>query len=194
MRQFSDDDLVEEIRAGSHVAFGLLMKRYERLVYRIGFYYSRQPESAMDITQNVFLKTYQKLDLFKGTGAFKSWLLRIARNESTDWLRKNRRHMDDVELTPINTPDLQPVQESEVRTCSSGPPMLSSPQMSDTSRVPSNTIVLSMMILNLAVWAVSVDWVHELRSSLHRSPAEATIHSDIPAEWRRYAADKASQD
>ena len=112
--QFGDEELVEEIRAGSHVAFGLVMARYERLVYRIGFHYSRQPESAMDITQNVFLKTYLKLDLFKGTGSFKSWLLRIAHNESASWLRKNRRYMDDVELTPVNTPGLQPVQESEV--------------------------------------------------------------------------------
>ncbi len=114
MKHFSDEDLVEEIRTGSHVAFGVLMKRYERLVYRIGFYYARQPEHAMDITQNVFLKTYQKLDLFKGTGSFKAWLMRITHNESASWLRKNRRHQDDVELTPANHPDLQPVQENEV--------------------------------------------------------------------------------
>ena len=114
MKQFSDEDLIEEIRAGSQVAFGALMQRYERLVYRIGYYYARQPENAMDITQNVFMKTYQKLDLFKGTGSFKAWLTRIAHNESASWLRKSRRYRDDVELTPFNTPDLKPVQDDEV--------------------------------------------------------------------------------
>ena len=72
MKHFSDEDLVEEIRAGSHVAFGVLMKRYERVVYRIGFYYAKQPEHAMDITQNVFLKTYEKLALYQGHGFVQS--------------------------------------------------------------------------------------------------------------------------
>lgn len=114
MKHFSDEDLVEEIRAGSHAAFGVLMKRYERAVYRIGYYYAKQPEHAMDITQNVFLKTYEKLDLFKSSGLFKPWLMRIAQNESISWLRKNRRHQDQVELTPMNSPDIRPVQEEEV--------------------------------------------------------------------------------
>ena len=113
MRQFSDEDLIEEIRAGSQVAFGVLMNRYERLVYRIGYYYARHPENAMDITQNVFLKCYQKLGLFKGAGTFKAWLTRIAHNESASWLRTNRRHRDQVELTPVNSPHLEPVQEHE---------------------------------------------------------------------------------
>jgi len=114
MKHFSDEDLVEEIRAGSQVAFGVLMQRYERLVYRIGYYYARQPENAMDITQNVFLKTYQKLELFEGSGSFKAWLTRIAHNESASWLRKNRRYQDDVELNAVNAPNLQPVQDSEL--------------------------------------------------------------------------------
>lgn len=113
MRQFSDEELIEEIRAGSQVAFGVLMNRYERLVYRIGYYYARQQESAMDITQNVFLKCYQKLGLFKGTGTFKAWLARIAHNESASWLRANRRRGDAVELTTVNAPHISPVQENE---------------------------------------------------------------------------------
>jgi RNA polymerase sigma-70 factor (ECF subfamily) len=114
MKHFSDEDLVEEIRAGSHAAFGVLMKRYERAVYRIGYFYTKQPEHAMDITQNVFLKTYEKLAQFKSSGSFKPWLMRIAQNESISWLRKNRRYQEQVELTPLNAPNLQPVQEKEV--------------------------------------------------------------------------------
>ena len=114
MKHFSDEELVQEIRTGSQVAFGVLMKRYERVVYRIGFSYAKEPEHAMDITQNVFLKTYEKLALFKGTGKFKAWLMRLTYNECTDWLRKNRRFKQDVELTPVNTPILQPVQEKEM--------------------------------------------------------------------------------
>ena len=86
--QLSDEALVDEIRARSQLAFGLLIKRYQRLVYRIGFHHVRNSEAALDVTQNVFLKAHQKLDSLKGSGAFKSWLLRIAHNESVSWLRK----------------------------------------------------------------------------------------------------------
>ena len=52
--------------------------------------------------------------LFKGSGSFKAWLMTITHNECTDWLRKNRRYKQDVEITPATTPILQPVQENEV--------------------------------------------------------------------------------
>lgn len=110
----SDETLVEEIRAGSQAAFGLLMERYQRLVYRIGYSYSSRNEDALDISQNVFLKAYHKLDSFKGKGPFKAWLLRIAHNESVNWTRKHKYHRDVDELTPANAPRLRPVQDHEV--------------------------------------------------------------------------------
>ena len=111
MKNFSDNDLVTEIRNGSQVAFGVLMKRYERLVYRVGFSYAWQPDSAMDISQTVFLKVYQKLDMFKASGPFKAWLMRIAHNESVSWLRINGRYQKDAELTQENAPEQVPDQE-----------------------------------------------------------------------------------
>ena len=114
MKHFSDEDLIKEIRNNSQVAFTVLMKRYERLVYRIGFSYTWQPEFAMDITQTVFFKIYQKLDLFNGTGSFKAWLLKIAHNESAGWLRINIRYKNDVELTHANIPEHEPDQENKL--------------------------------------------------------------------------------
>ena len=40
----SDDALVDEIHSGSTLAFGVLMKRYERLVYRIAFDHAKNPD------------------------------------------------------------------------------------------------------------------------------------------------------
>ena len=111
--QLSDEALVDEIHSGSTLAFGLLMKRYEKLVYRIAFNYTRNPDSAMDITQDVFLKTHRKLDSFTGTGVFKAWLLRIARNESISWYRKHKNERMTEELTQGNAPALRAVQEDD---------------------------------------------------------------------------------
>jgi RNA polymerase sigma-70 factor (ECF subfamily) len=112
--QFSDEALISEIRSGSQLAFGQLMKRYERLVYRVGFHHVRNTDGALDITQNVFLKTHQKLDSFTGEGPFKAWLMRIACNESLSWLRKHRNDRLTDELTEINSPVLRAVQADEV--------------------------------------------------------------------------------
>jgi RNA polymerase sigma-70 factor (ECF subfamily) len=112
--QLSDEALVEEVLSGSALAFGLLMKRYERLVYRIAFDNAKNPDHAMDITQNVFLKAHSHLDSFAGTGVFKAWLLRIARNESISWFRRQKSDRLTDELTADNAPVLRAVQSEKV--------------------------------------------------------------------------------
>ena len=110
----SDEALVDEIHSGSTLAFGVLMKRYERLVYRIAFDYAKNPDCAMDITQNVFLKAHKNLHSYSGSGVFKAWLLRIAYNESISWFRQQRNERVTDELTLVNTPVLGAVQADEV--------------------------------------------------------------------------------
>ena len=112
--QLSDEALVEEVQTGSTLAFGLLMKRYERLVYRIALDHAKNPDSAMDITQNVFLKAHTNLSSFTGSGVFKAWLLRIARNESISWFRLQRKDRLTDELVAHNAPVLRAVQSDEI--------------------------------------------------------------------------------
>lgn len=97
--EYSDLELIEEARAGSTVAFDALMTRYERLVYKVSFGYTGDQEDSLDVTQDVFLKVYSKLGSFSGKGSFKAWLLRIAHNESIDWLRRRSREGNREELT-----------------------------------------------------------------------------------------------
>jgi len=112
--QFSDESLVKETRAGSQVAFEQLIKRYEKLVFRVAYSYTRRAESALDISQEIFIKAYRRLDSYRSEGSFKAWLLGIARNESADWLRRDQRFRNHNELTPENTPSCPPVQEAEI--------------------------------------------------------------------------------
>ena len=110
----SDEALVEEINSGSVLAFGLLMKRHEKLVYRIAFNYAKNSECAMDITQNVFLKAHRNLNSWSGSGPFKAWLIRIAYNESISWFRQQKVERLSEELTQANEPVLRAVQIDEV--------------------------------------------------------------------------------
>ena len=112
--QLSDEALLDEISSGSTLAFGLLMKRYEKLVYRVAYDHAKNPDSAMDITQDVFLKAHKNLASYNGSGVFKAWLLRIAYNESISWYRKHKIERASEELTHLNSPVLRAVQDDEV--------------------------------------------------------------------------------
>ncbi len=96
--EYTDQTLVEEIRGGSSIAFEHLMRRYERVVYRIAFSHTRNPENALDITQNVFIKVHQKLPSLRKQQHFKAWVVRITYNESLNWIRSQSRHEGHDEL------------------------------------------------------------------------------------------------
>jgi len=114
MTQFDDALLVTEIRAGSRVAFEALIRRYERVVYRVAAGYAREREDALDLTQRIFLKVIERIKTYRGEGPFGGWLLRIAHREGLNWLRDRRRHRACAELTPENTPASAALQESEL--------------------------------------------------------------------------------
>jgi RNA polymerase sigma-70 factor, ECF subfamily len=91
--QADDSGLIENILNGNLSAFNSLMQRYEQYVYTIALSFGKNQDNALDITQNVFTKVYQKLFSFRKQSSFKSWLARISYNEGVNWVRKNQnRH------------------------------------------------------------------------------------------------------
>ena len=87
----NDFELINKTLAGDLFAYDELMKRYEELVYKVCYGFGKNRENTMDITQNVFLKVYQKLSSFKNKSLFKSWLIKISYNEGVNWVRKNQK-------------------------------------------------------------------------------------------------------
>ncbi len=71
-------------------AFEQLVRQYERQIFRVAQHITQSREDAEDITQDVFLKAYQKLEQFKGNSKFSTWLVRIAVNESLMRLRRRK--------------------------------------------------------------------------------------------------------
>ncbi len=90
----SDMELVDAVRGGDLEAFDELMRRYERLVYRVAISFVSTPENAFDVTQTVFLKAFRGLGGFRSEANVKTWLLRITHNESVNWLRSGKTKED----------------------------------------------------------------------------------------------------
>ena len=89
-------DLVSRYLSGDMVAFDELMTRHERQIYRLCFRFVKNPEDAMDLTQEVFIKAFEKLTAFRGDARFKTWLYRVAVNHCLNHVKKNSREFVEV--------------------------------------------------------------------------------------------------
>jgi len=89
--QMDEEAFVKAASNGDLDAFNQLVLEYQNLIYNFIYSLVGEPESAEDITQESFIKAYQKLHSFRG-GSFRSWLMRIATNSAYDFLRRSRRY------------------------------------------------------------------------------------------------------
>lgn len=119
----TDRELVATAATGAEGSFEELVRRYQRpissYVYRmVGDY-----ESALDLTQEIFIKVYGSLSRYRAEFKFSTWIYKIAHNCAVDHLRRNagrERSLlaglegDSYEL-PIESGSPSPEQESERR-------------------------------------------------------------------------------
>ncbi|KLU61089.1 ECF RNA polymerase sigma factor SigW [Peptococcaceae bacterium CEB3] len=85
-----DEEVIQSILQGNGDKYAVIVERYQTRLYRTAYYYSRNVEDAMDLTQEIFIKAYNSLAKFKRGSAFSTWLYRIAVNHCIDWSRKKR--------------------------------------------------------------------------------------------------------
>lgn len=91
----SEEEVIEAIkkaRAGDESAFKKLVEKYRSQVVGVAFRMVGDYEDAKDVSQMVFIKTYQNLDRFDTSKKFSTWLYRITINASIDFLRKYKKH------------------------------------------------------------------------------------------------------
>jgi RNA polymerase sigma-70 factor, ECF subfamily len=86
-----DRELVSAAQRGDREAFRQLFERYQRRAYGLAYGVLRNPDDAMDVVQDAFIKAHRYLDKFEGTSSFFTWLYRIVMNLAIDHIRKHRR-------------------------------------------------------------------------------------------------------
>lgn len=88
----TDADLVRGLKCGTPESFRLLLRRYKNPVYAYVCRLIDDPVEAEDLTQDVFVKVFRKVHGFREDCSFKTWLYRIAANESSNRRRWFSRH------------------------------------------------------------------------------------------------------
>jgi RNA polymerase sigma-70 factor (ECF subfamily) len=94
----TDKELVKRVQKGDKGAFDLLVLKYEQKIVNLVMRYVRDPELALDISQEAFIKAYRALPRFRGDSAFYTWLYRIYVNTAKNYLAAQRRRPMDIEL------------------------------------------------------------------------------------------------
>ena len=88
----SDGELVRESRLGDKEAFRELVERYQRKIVSVALGMVHNPDDALEIAQETFVKAFESLGGFKGESSFYTWLYRIVVNRAIDFRRRERRH------------------------------------------------------------------------------------------------------
>lgn len=86
-----DADLISSLKAGDDAAFAQLMERHLTTIYNLAYYMVGDQMSAEDISQTVFLKTWQNIsNWIPGQAKLITWMRRVATNACLDHLRKKK--------------------------------------------------------------------------------------------------------
>jgi RNA polymerase sigma-70 factor, ECF subfamily len=88
VKENDDIDLITRFKGGDKSAFEEIVREYQDKIYNLCRHMLRDPHSAEDAAQDVFLKAYQALPKFMPEASLFTWLYRIATNTCIDYKRK----------------------------------------------------------------------------------------------------------
>jgi len=86
-----DEELVKAAQKGDMAAFEELVARHRDKIYARAFSMVRNEEDAVDLSQEAWVKGWQRLVQFQGDSSFATWMTRIVINLCLDQLRKQKR-------------------------------------------------------------------------------------------------------
>jgi len=99
-----DSFLLALVQAGDEQAMASLFDRYSKLVYSVALRVLRDPASAEDVLQEIFMQVWRNPDGFTASrGSLGGWLAVIARNRSIDALRR-KRPSDSIDVIALASP------------------------------------------------------------------------------------------
>jgi len=87
----SDVDLVQAAQKGDLLAFEELVARHRDKIYARAYSMMRNEDEALDLSQDAWVKGWQRLTQFQGESSFVTWMTRIVINLCLDQIRKHKR-------------------------------------------------------------------------------------------------------
>lgn len=105
LKNQSLNQILTDCRQHNRTAQKRLYYRFYSYGLTVCLHYARNQEEAEEILHDGFLKVFQKLDLYKGEGVFRSWLRSILVRTAIDYFRKKNKRDPKKLLKQLNTFD-----------------------------------------------------------------------------------------
>lgn len=106
----TDEILIERTLRGELAAFEELVGRHRGVVFRVAARIVG-PADAEDVSQDTFLRAFHRLEQYRGTAGFRTWLLQIAQNTALNSLAWSRRRPTQPAEESPDMPDRDPVRQ-----------------------------------------------------------------------------------
>ncbi len=110
----ADWALVQQCVAADEMACTRLVTDHQRMVYQLALHLLGDPQEALDLSQEVFLKVFRTLGQFRGQSTLRTWIYRIVVNQASNrqrwWRRRHRSQqvgLDDLAATGVELPELR---------------------------------------------------------------------------------------
>ena len=100
----TDEVLVALVVGGEPEVFAELYQRYYTRAYRLAYGMTGQRGAAEELTQEIFMRVYERLHLFRGESRFATWFYRLAVNQSLNYRRgeQSARYEEAVDEEELN--------------------------------------------------------------------------------------------
>src|SRR3954467_4115382 len=89
--ELTDRAAVDEVLAGKHESFRVLVDRHSWKVFGLAYRMTGNQHDADEVVQETLLRCYKRLDSFEARSTFSTWLYRIASNCALDLLAKRKQ-------------------------------------------------------------------------------------------------------
>ena len=102
----NDDYYIMKILEGDSNSFGIILERYQNMVFALALKMLKHREESEEVSQDTFIKVYKSLSKFNGESKFSTWIYRIAYNTCLDRIKKNSKFNNDVEINDVTANEI----------------------------------------------------------------------------------------
>ena len=120
-----EEQLIRRAQQGDNGAFEELLLLHQKKVYNLCLRMSANPDDALDLSQEAFIRAWRSLGQYQFEASFSTWLFRLTSNICIDFLRRKKRRQetsltesydDSDEGAELSVPDAQPGPEQQAMT------------------------------------------------------------------------------
>jgi RNA polymerase sigma-70 factor (ECF subfamily) len=95
----NQSEITDQLKKGNQSAMAELIDETGGQIINLCYNFVHNKQDAEDIAQEVFIEVWHSINKFNGKSKLTTWIYRIASNRSIDFLRKNKKHLSDIDIS-----------------------------------------------------------------------------------------------